>query len=485
MPAKTIHIRSVLHVLSVLVTSCGLSMSLPLAFALYYKDGDAGAILSSMIVTVGAGIIGWFLTRGIIDLRAREGFVIVSFGWLLASSFGTLPFLFSGTIPSFVDAFFETMSGFTTTGATILIDIEKLPHGILFWRSLTHWLGGMGIIVLSLAILPLLGVGGMQLFKAEVPGPVHDKLTPRMVETARILWGVYLIISFVETALLMFGGMNLFDALCHTFGTMATGGFSTKNASIGYYNSVYIDIVITTFMLIAGTNFTLHYQALTGKIGAYWRDREFLFYLKIIMAMIILVSGSLVLSGRYSFGNSLRYGVFQVVSITTTTGYGTADFETWSKGCQLTLLLLMFVGGCAGSTGGSVKIVRIMLVLKHAMAEINKLVHPNAVIPVRLGGKVVAPDVVTNILAFFLLYILIFAIGSVIMAAMGLDLITAIASVAATIGNIGPGLGRVGPTDNYAHIVPAGKLLLSFFMLLGRLELYTILVLFTKSFWKR
>lgn len=484
MPKKSINIRSILHVLSVLVASYGLSMLLPLAFALYYKDGDAGAILVSMIITVSAGVIIWLLTCGTIDLRVREGFVIVTFGWLLASLFGALPFLLSGTITSFTDAFFETMSGFTTTGATILTDIEKLPHGILFWRSLTHWLGGMGIIVLSLAILPLLGVGGMQLFKAEVPGPVHDKLTPRMVETARILWGVYAIISLVETGLLMLGGMSLFEALCHTFGTMATGGFSTKNASIGHYNSLYIELVIITFMFIAGTSFSLHYQAFTGRIRAYWRDREFLFYLQIIITMIIIVSASLVITGRYPLGKALRYGVFQVVSITTTTGYGTADFELWSKSCQLILLLLMFVGGCAGSTGGSVKILRIMLIIKHANTEMKKLVHPSAVIPVRIGGKPVAPEVVTNILAFFLLYIFIFAIGSVIMTAMGLDLVSAIASVAATIGNIGPGLGTVGPTDNYAHIPIAGKFLLSFFMLLGRLELYTVLVLFTKSFWR-
>ena len=324
----------------------------------------------------------------------------------------------------------------------------------------------------------------MQLFKAEVPGPVHDKLTPRMVETARILWGVYAIISLVETGLLMLGGMSLFEALCHTFGTMATGGFSTKNASIGHYNSLYIELVIITFMFIAGTSFSLHYQAFTGRIRAYWRDREFLFYLQIIITMIIIVSASLVITGRYPLGKALRYGVFQVVSITTTTGYGTADFELWSKSCQLILLLLMFVGGCAGSTGGSVKILRIMLIIKHANTEMKKLVHPSAVIPVRIGGKPVAPEVVTNILAFFLLYIFIFAIGSVIMTAMGLDLVSAIASVAATIGNIGPGLGTVGPTDNYAHIPIAGKLLLSFFMLLGRLELYTVLVLFTKSFWR-
>lgn len=485
MPKHSINIRSVLHVLSVIITSCGLFMILPLGFAYYYGDGDAGAILVSMLITIAAGSIIWILSSGPIDLRIREGFVIVTFGWLLASVFGALPFLLSGSIHSFVDAFFETVSGFTTTGATILTDIERLPHGILFWRSLTHWLGGMGIIVLSLAILPLLGVGGMQLFKAEVPGPVHDKLTPRMVETARILWGVYVILSLVETGLLMLGGMSLFEALCHTFGTMATGGFSTKNASIGHYNSLYIDLVIITFMFIAGTNFTLHYHAFTGKIRAYWRDREFLFYSNILLIMIIIISASLIITGRYPFGQALRYGVFQVVSITTTTGYGTADFELWSKSSQLILLLLMFVGGCAGSTGGSVKILRIMLVIKHANTELKKLVHPNAVIPVRIGDKPIAPEVVTNILAFFLLYIFIFAAGSVLMAAMGLDLVSAIASVAATLGNIGPGLGTIGPTDNYAHIPLVGKLLLTFFMLLGRLELYTVLVLFTKSFWRK
>lgn len=479
------NLRAVLYVLGALLIFEGLSMLLPLAFAVYYQDGSAQSFIYSILVTAGCGAVLFFLNRNFKELRIREGFAIVGFGWTFMALFGSLPHLFSGAIPSLTNAFFETMSGFTTTGASILTDIEILPKGILFWRSQTHWIGGMGIIVLSLAVLPLLGVGGMQLFKAEVPGPIPDKLQPRIKETAKLLWLVYVIVTAVETVLLLFGGMDLFDALCHTFGTVATGGFSTKNASVAHFNSLYIESVIIIFMFIAGVNFNLHYKLLRGNLRVYFSDREFLFYLKITLIMVALTTAIVFVSGYSGLAKSIRVAVFQVVSIVTTTGYATDDFEMWSTSGQFIMLLLMFVGGCAGSTGGSIKIIRVMIVLKHSVNELKKLLHPNAYLPVRLGGRVVQPEVVTNVLGFFLLYMLIFAVGSLAMAAMGLDIVTAISSVAATLGNIGPGLGTIGPTENYSHIPLLGKWLLSFFMLLGRLEIYTILILFVPEFWRK
>ncbi len=479
------NLRAVIHIVGLLLVFEGLSMMAPLGFSLYYAEGDTLAILISVFICSGVGFFISRLSRNHTDLRLREGFAVVVFGWTAMAAFGALPFVISRAIPSYTDAFFETMSGFSTTGASILTNIEAMPHGLLFWRSETHWLGGMGIIVLSLAILPFLGVGGMQLFKAEAPGPVVDKLTPRIKETAKILCGVYVLISLVETILLLFGGLSLFDALCHTFGTMATGGFSTKNASIAHFNSLYIEWVIILFMFLAGTNFSLHYRLLKGQWNVYHLDREFRFYFILVLILTAITAPIVYFTKTPSIGAALRSAIFQVVSITTTTGFVTDDFELWGRGGQLVILCLMFIGGCAGSTGGSIKIIRVMLILKHGVTEIKKLLHPNAYLPVRLGGRVVPPEVVTNILAFFIIYMLIFAAGSVVMSVLGLDLITAISSVAATLGNVGPGLGDVGPLDNYAHVPTAGKWLLAFFMLLGRLELYTVIILFVSEFWKK
>jgi len=420
------------------------------------------------------------------DLGIREAFAAVSLSWVMASCIGALPYFLYGSVPTYTDAFFEAMSGFTTTGASVFTNIEANPRGILFWRDLTHWLGGMGIIVLSLAVLPFLGVGGMQLYKAEVPGPTPEKLTPRIRQTALLLWGVYLLFSAVETVLLMFGGMDLFEALTHTFGTMATGGFSPLNGSIGQYGSAYIDWVITVFMFLAGANFALHYLMLKGNLSAWWQDEEFRFYIKILAFSVGTATALLYFSGTYSTVlDSLRYGAFQVVSITTTTGYVTADYEKWPFYIQYLLLFLMFVGGCAGSTGGGMKNVRIMLLVKLVKTELHRLLHPKAIIPIRLGKKAISYDVMGSVTAFFVLYIGLFAIAALAMAAMGVDVLTAIASVAATIGNIGPGLGTVGPTENYAHIPFLGKWILCLCMLLGRLEIYTVMILFLPTAWRR
>ncbi|MGB7294104.1 MAG: TrkH family potassium uptake protein [Candidatus Aminicenantales bacterium] len=476
--------RAVVAIQGLLLVFQGLFMLLPIAFSLNYRDDDVVPILISAGITLAVGLLLRLLGRFQGELRLKDSFATVSFGWVFAALFGALPFFISGYIPSFTNAFFEAMSGFTTTGATILTEVEALPHGLLFWRSLTHWLGGMGIIVLSLAILPLLGVGGMQLYKAEIPGPTPDKLTPRIRQTTTSLWGVYVLLSVVETGLLMAGGLSLFDGLCHTFGTMATGGFSTKTAGIGYFGSVYLETVIIVFMVLAGTNFALHFHSIKGRPSAYWKSEEFRFYLGIMLFFTALMTIANALAFFPKVLESFRHSVFQAVSITTTTGFTTFDFGQWPAAARIILLVLMFVGGSAGSTGGSIKILRIMILVKQGKAELTKLLHPRAVVSVRVDGQPVQPPVVINILSFIFLYIIIFVAASLIMSLLGLDLVSAFSSVAATLGNVGPGLGTVGPAANYLHVPVIGKWILAFCMLAGRLEIYTVLVLFTREFWK-
>lgn len=478
-------IKSVLHILGALLVFVGLSLLFPIAFSLYYHDGDFLALFYSLLITVSVGAALWKFIPGRPELGIREGFAVVSFGWVLLAAFGALPYMFSAVEISYTDAFFETMSGFTTTGATILTDVEALPHGVLFWRSLTHWLGGMGIIVLSLAILPMLGIGGMQLFKAEVPGPEVDKLKPRIQDTAKILWGVYALFSIVEALLLMFGGMSVFDALCHTFGTMATGGFSTKNAGIGHFQSAYVEYVITVFMILAGTNFALHYRTLKGELKSYFKSSEFCFYLGVIIFVTVFITVDLIFYQNVSATTSIQKSVFQVTSLLTTTGFHSADYESWAISSQLILVVLMFFGGCAGSTGGGIKIVRIYLTVKYGLVQLKKLLHPHAVIPIRMGNRSVPEQAITDVLGFLLLYITIFVLASIFMSLLGLDLTTAVSTVISTLGNIGPGIGAIGPTENYAHIPILGKWVLSFLMLVGRLEIYTVLVVFNRDFWIR
>lgn len=477
-------VGSVIHILGLLLMFLAAAMVLPIPFSLYYGDSDTTALLIAMGITLVSGFAAFISTRLDRDLRPKEGYAIVTLSWTAFALFGSLPYLLSGAIPDFTDAFFETMGGFTTTGASILTNIEAVPKGILFWRSLTHWIGGMGIIVLSLAILPFLGVGGMQLYKAELRSAA-DRLTPRVTETAKILWGVYVAITALETGLLMIGGMNLFDALCHAFGTMATGGYSTRNASIGAYNSTYIDYVIVFFMIVAGTNFALHYRFLRGEFKAYFRNQEFLFFLSLIGLATVIVGIDVVGRSTEGVESGVRDSLFQVVSIVSTTGYATADYEKWSFSTQFVLFMLMFFGGCAGSTGGGMKMLRIHLLVKFVFSEITRLVHPQAVIPVRLGRTPVDRDIVSNVVGYFILFVLIFVAGVFVMSLLGLDMPTSFGAVAATMGNIGPGLGSVGPTDNYAHMPGIGKWVLSFLMLLGRLEIFTVIILLSPSFWKK
>jgi trk system potassium uptake protein TrkH len=479
--------RLILHVAGLLVLCIGLTMYFPVLFAFWYRDGSLVPILKASGISLGLGMTLCLVFRKpeAITLSHREAMAIVTLSWVAAGALGALPFLFAGTFSSFVDAFFESVSGFTTTGASVLTNIEAVPKGILMWRSLTHWLGGMGIIVLSLAVLPLLGVGGMQLYKAEVPSPVPDKLTPRIRDTALLLWKVYLLFSLVETLLLIVGGLDLFEALCHTFGTMATGGFSTRNASIGHYQSVYIDVVIIVFMLVAGVNFSLHYRWLHGNFRAPWRDPEFRFFLGVVLALVVVSTVSLFGSVYQRLDEALRHGAFQVVSIITTTGFVTADYERWTPLAQAILLFCMFLGASAGSTGGGIKCVRVMLLVKHCGQELFRLIHPRAVTQVKSGGRLVPAEVMTSIWGFFFLYLGLFLLAFFLVTATGVDMVTSFAAVAATIGNIGPGLGAVGPTENYAHLPVLAKWILTMCMILGRLEIYTVIVLLIPEFWRK
>lgn len=484
------NLRIVAKILGLILVFLSFTMLLPLPFSYYYNSQDQASFIFSFCITFLVGILAFFSSKRNLgssqkDIHPKEGFAIVGFGWIALSLFSALPFVISGAIPSYTDAFFETMSGFTTTGASILTDIEALPKGILFWRSFTHWIGGMGIIVFSIAILPFLGVAGMQLFKAEVPGPTADKLTPRITETAKILWGVYFLFTIVETVLLIFAGMDLFDALCHTFGTMATGGFSTKNASVAAYNSPVIDYIIIVFMIIAGANFALHYRVLTGNYRELFRNEELKYFLLVIFFATAFVTYDILRLNYANLSDAIRYALFQVVSIITTTGYGTFDYEKLSATTHFILLLLMFIGGCAGSTGGGLKVIRSIILSKYVYTEIKRLIHPKAIIPVRFGGRAIEKNILSNISAFFIVYILISAFSVMLITLFQVDIVTSIGAVAACINNIGPGLADVGPTDNYSHFHPFVKWYLSILMLLGRLEVFTILVLLTPAFWKK
>jgi trk system potassium uptake protein TrkH len=474
------------HVTGLILVCVGLFMVVPLACGWYCGDSSVAPLFLSLCVTVLAGCFLMFFFRrpGPMVINHREGMVIVSLGWAACGFFGALPFALGG-FPSFTDAFFESVSGFTTTGASILTNIEALPKGLLLWRSLTHWLGGMGIIVMTIAILPFLGVGGMQLYKAEVPGPVADKLQPRIKDTAMSLWKVYVFFTALETVLLMFGGMDLFESVCHAFGTMATGGFSTRNVSIAAYDSAYIDYVISFFMLVAGLNFALHFQLFRGRPLVLWRDPEFRFFGILVLLLTAVVVVATYGVNYFTWADAARFGVFQVASIITTTGYATADYELWLPLPQGVLLLCMFVGGCAGSTAGGIKCMRVMLLLKQAYRELFRMVHPRAVMPLKFGPKLVKEEVLTSIWGFFILFIVLFVLSSLTLAALGVDVLTSFAAVVACIGNVGPGLGDVGPTENYAAIPALGKWVLGFCMILGRLEIYTVLVLFVPEFWRK
>jgi len=479
--------RQIFRLIGILNFFLGLSMLAPLTISLIYSDGSFLSLLYSIIITSGSGIVLFFLIKkaDYPTLSQREAMAIVTLSWLSAGFFGSLPFLFSGSIGNITDAYFESISGFTTTGASILGNIESLPKGILFWRSLTQWMGGMGIIVLSIAILPFLGVGGMQLYKAEIPSPVVDKLQPRISETAKTLWKVYLFITLLEIGLLFLGRMPLFDSICHAFCTMPTGGFSTQNGSIAQFNSAYFEGVITVFMILAGINFSLHFKFLKGDFKVFGRDPECRVFISILVILIILVTFNIYGPIYHSISHAFRRAAFQVTSIITTTGFVTANYAQWPALSQIILLLCMFIGAMAGSTGGAIKIMRIILLVKHGYQEIFRLIHPHAVRPIKLGGKPVPEEVLNSIWGFFILYLGLFIVAVIIMSAMGMDIITSFASVAATIGNVGPGFGLVGPVENYLAVPALGKWVLIFCMILGRLEIYTVIIMLAPAYWRK
>ena len=475
-------------------------MFIAVPFSIFHKEEAQMGILNAGIITVFIGLLLYFFNKPTnTNIHKKEGYLIVTLGWLTLSLTGMLPYLFSGAIPNITNAFFETLSGYSTTGSSIITDVESMPKGILFWRSATHWIGGMGIIVLTIAILPLLGIGGMQLFMAEAPGPSADKLHPRITDTAKRLWIIYVILTFSEFFLLKFAGMSWFDAINHAMATMSTGGFSTKNASVSYWNSMpLVQYIIIFFMFVAGTNFVLTYFAIKGKVRNVIESEEFRYYvgglisITCLVILIILFFQDETLQSTIAHPNvlgttesAIRHALFQVTSIMTTTGFVTADFTMWSFFATGIFFALFFVGGSAGSTSGGIKIVRHIVMLKNSFLEFKKTLHPNAIIPVRYNKKSVSQTIVFNILAFFVIYMFIFMISSVVLTFLGLDFTSALGAAASSLGNIGPAIGSVSPVDNFAHLSAGAKWFCSFLMLIGRLELFTVLILFTPFFWRK
>ncbi len=450
-----------------------------------YGESDLIPLLLSTLITFVIGGGAWFFSRNASkDLGKGEGFIVVSFVWVFMSVFGALPFIFNGDIPRFTDAFFEAMSGFTTTGASVLSDIEAVPHGVLFWRSTTHLIGGMGILVLAVAILPYFGFGGMQLYNAEAAGVTNDKLHPRITQTAKSLWGIYMLLILVQTIFLLFGGMSLFDALCHSFGTVASGGFSTKNDSIISY-SPYIQYVIIVFMFFAGTNFTLFYFLWKGKFKKIVHNKELQIYSLVLIVSSVVIAVTLSLSASAAeYEKNFRDALFQVTSIVTSTGFVTADYTIWHPALTYIIFLLMFAGASTGSTSGGIKIMRHHILIKNTMLEFKRMIHPSAVVPLKIRDKVIQKEIVYKVLAFVMMYFVIFVMGSLVLTFFGMDMDSSMGAAATTMGGIGPGLGTVGPMNNFAAVPEGAKWVLSFLMLLGRLELFSVLILFSPEFWK-
>ena len=466
----------------ILLTEAAL-MVLPMLTALVYGE-SAGPFFIPALALLAVGLLFGVRRPRRTSIYARDGFAVVALAWVFLSVFGAMPFVISGDIPNFVDAFFETVSGFTTTGSTILTEVEHLSRSGLFWRSFTHWIGGMGVLVFVMAILPMTDGHGMHLMRAEVPGPSVGKLVSRMSDTAKILYGIYFVMTVMEIILLLAGGMPLFDACIHAFGTAGTGGFSSRNLSVGAYESAYFDIVIGVFMLLFGVNFNLYYFLLIRRFRDVFRSEELRAYLVIVAAAVLSIAADIVhIYG--SVGTSLRHAFFQVSSIITTTGYGTVDFNAWPTFSKGILVALMFVGACAGSTGGGLKVSRILILVKSSLADMRKMLHPNAVTTVRLEGKPLSDKSIRGAHVYLSVYVLIFVASFLLLSLEQFDLVTTFTALAACINNIGPGLEMVGPMGNFSAFSPASKLLLSFDMLVGRLEIFPMLLLFAPSIWKR
>ena len=488
------NIKTILNILAAMLVITGFTMLLPALISYSYGESDLYGHLKSSLICVLLGLPSWFFTRKSKSLNSKDGFAIVTFAWITVALAGSLPFYLSGVIPNFTDAWFEAMSGVTTTGATIIGNpatlphlingIESMPHGVLFWRSFLQWIGGMGIIVFTIAILPLLGVGGVQLFKAEVPGPVADKIKPRVKETAKILWLVYIGFTFLQFLLLGFAGMPWFDSICHAFTTMPTGGFSTQNASIAAYSNPTIHYIIIFFMFVAGVNFTLHFRAITGNYKSYFKDYEFKVYFLILFVATMFIFLNISFSNSDWSHNSFLISLFQSLALMTGTGYANADYELWPFFSQLLLFFMMFFGAMGGSTSGGMKIARVILLIKYSATETRRMLHSRAIIPIRIGDRTISDDVIRNTLGFFLIYLSFFVLTSLVLTALNYDFTSSLSVAASAIGNVGPAFGAFGPTDNYALLHPIGKWMMTFCMLLGRLEIFTIMVLFSRTFWK-
>ncbi|HBQ86037.1 MAG TPA: potassium transporter [Syntrophomonas sp.] len=467
-----------------IVLIIGIAMLTGAGWSLYFGEDEVWRFLAAAGITIAAGGLASFTQRGENQINYREGFAIVTLGWLTASVFGSLPYLFSGYCPSFADAFFETVSGFTTTGSSVFGDVEALPKGLLWWRALTQWLGGMGILALFIAIMSNLGPSANLMFKAESPGPSPAKVTPRIKQTAKNLWQIYVVISAVMAVILYAFGMDIFDSLCHMFGAMSTGGFSTKNNSMAYFSSPYIQWTITVFMFISGTNFALHYFALRNHtLEVYRRNSEFKLYAFIVLGASAIVSIGII-SSYSGFEPVVRTAFFQVVSIITTTGFISDDYDQWSQLAQGVIWGIILMGGCAGSTTGGIKLGRLLILGKRAAIEIKRMIHPRAVYSVRIDDKIYSEALVGNIAFFFFLYIMCIIIGTFAMFICNLDMVSGLSAVMTCLGNVGPGFGLVGPTKNFGFLSDGAKYILSLLMLLGRLEIYPILVMLIPQFWK-
>jgi trk system potassium uptake protein TrkH len=479
-----IHFKAIAKIMGALLVLIALLMLPGIGFSLYY-DEDPWPVLTSSVIAMVFGVI-LFLSFSKQDknIRKREGYLIVSISWLVMAGCGMLPYILSKEITGFADALFETMSGLTTTGASILTDIEAMPKGLLFWRSMTQWIGGLGIIVLTVAIFPLLGIGGIELFVAESPGPTSDKVHPRISETAKRLWYVYVGLTLAAMLMYWAGGMTFFDAINHALTTLATGGFSTKNSSMAYYDSAFIQYTAIFFMFLAGTNFTVIYFGLVGKFKRVLKSDEFKTYAFSLLAIAVILYFPIFARGGASSELAFRNSLFQVVSLVTTTGFVSDDYTTYNEGVTFFFFMLLFIGGSAGSTAGGIKFVRHLTFIKNSWLEFKRLVHPRAIVPLMINGDRVTGRIITHIMNFLLIYLLIFVLGAGVLSIMGYDLLTSFGAVATSLGNVGPGIGLVGPVNNFAFFSPAAKIFLSFIMLLGRLELFTILILFTPFFWR-
>jgi len=476
------------RILGILLMLFSITMLPPVLVSFIYDDGARLPFLQGFMLTLFTGFICWLpVYRAKRELRLRDGFLVVVLFWTVLGLFGALPLaLYDELGLSFTDAAFESLSGLTTTGATVITGLDSLPHSILYYRQQLQWLGGMGIIVLAVAVLPMLGIGGMQLYRAETPGPMKDsKLTPRITETAKALWYIYLGLTIMCALAYWLAGMNAFDAIGHSFSTVAIGGFSTHDASMGYFNSALIETVAIFFMLLAGMNFAIHFTAWrTFDLRPYFFDSEARFYLVLLLIVSVVTSGYLYITESFdNLGSAIHHGVFQTVSIGTTTGFTTTGYAAWPGMLPVLLLFMSFVGGCAGSTGGGMKVIRFLLLLKQGMREITKLVHPNAQIPVKIGNKAMPNRIISSVWGFFSAYVAVFVFIMLVLMGTGMDQVTAFSAVAACMNNLGPGLGDVAA--HYGEINDVAKWMLCFAMLLGRLEIFTLLVLLTPTFWRR